>query len=150
MIRLLLLLSAVVQLQAADPLVGSWLLKSQQVSGQERQSRPLLLRIAQSGESLDFEYSVPTNQKQEVTLRFTARLDGSASDVKNSAGTKIGTAKVTRAGPARYRVMLEGPRRPTSSGTLTISTDGRTLTSESDTVGSDGSKIHTVQVFQRQ
>lgn len=143
------LLFAVAQAWAAEPIVGTWQLKRQEVAGHDAPSRPLTLRITQSGDSLEFEYSVEGNQKQEVSLRFAARLDGSEAEVKNSAGRKIGVAKVTRGGPSQYLVMLQGPNRPTSSGKMTVSSDGKTLTSESDAAGSDGAKLHTLQVFQR-
>src|SRR6185437_6907191 len=91
-----LLLCALLHASAAEPIAGTWLLKSQQVAGQERGSRPLTLRITQSGDVLEFEYSVTVNQKQEISLRFAARLDGSEADVKGPNGQKIGTAKVSR------------------------------------------------------
>ncbi|SPE42534.1 exported hypothetical protein [Candidatus Sulfopaludibacter sp. SbA3] len=135
---------------AAEPIAGKWLLKSQQVAGQETTSRPLTLRITQAGDALEFEYSVMVNQKQEVSLRFAARLDGSEADVKNSAGSKIGTAKVKRFGSSQYLVMLEGANRPTTSGRLTLSGNGKTLVSESDATAPGGAKTHTVQTFERQ
>lgn len=146
----LLVLASLARAWAADPIAGKWLLKSQQVAGQERISRPLTLRITQSGDVLEFEYSVVVNQKQEISLRFSARLDGSEADVKNSAGGKIGTAKVTRFGPWQYLVMLQGPNRPTSSGRMTVSSNGKTLVSESDATAPGGARTHTVQVFERQ
>ncbi len=145
----LLLVFALMQAWAAEPIAGTWLLKRQEVAGRDTASRPLTLRITQSGDSLEFEYSVVVNQKQEVSLRFAAKLDGSEAEVKNSAGRKIGVAKVTRGGPSQYLVMLQGPNRPTSSGKITLSSDGKTLKSESDAVGSDGAKLHTLQVFER-
>jgi hypothetical protein len=144
------MLLGVMQAWAAEPIAGTWLLKSQQVAGRETTSRPLTLRITQSNDGLAFEYSVVVNQKQEISLRFAARLDGSEAEVKNSAGRKIGTAKVTRFGPSQYLVMLQGPNRPTSSGRMTVSGDGKTLTSEADATGPGGAKTHTVQTFERQ
>ena len=135
---------------AVDPLVGKWLLKSQQVSGQETPSRPLTLEIRAVGDALEFEYSVTVNQKQEISLRFAARMDGSDAEVKNAEGRKIGTAKVSHFGPLQYLVMLEGPNRPTSSGRMTLSKDGKTLTSEADAAMPGGAKAHTTQVFERQ
>jgi hypothetical protein len=99
---------------------------------------------------LEFEYSVAGDPKQEVSLRFAARLDGSAADVRNSEGRTIGSAKVSRAGPSQYLVTLEGPHRPTSSGRMTVSEDGRKLVSESDAVAPGGARLHTVQIFDRQ
>ena len=145
-----LLLCELLQASAAEPIAGTWLLKSQQVAGQERASRPLTLRITQTGDVLEFEYSVPVNQKQEISLRFAARMDGSETDVKGPGGQKIGTAKVTRFGPSQYLVMLEGANRPTSAGRMTISSDGKTLTSEADASMPGGAKTHTTQVFARQ
>jgi hypothetical protein len=131
---------------AAEPIAGKWLLKSQQVGGRETASTPLTLRITQTGDALEFEYSAAASR-----MRFAARLDGSAADVKNADGRKIGTAKVTRGGgPSQYFVMLEGPNRPTSNGKLTVSSNGKTLVSESDAIARDGAKLHTVQTFERQ
>lgn len=145
-----ILLAAAASCQAAEPIAGKWRLKSTQVNGRDTASRPLTLRISQTGETLEFEYSVTADQKQEVSLKFAARLDGSPAEVANSAGKKLGTARVTRAGSSQYLVMLEGPGRPTSNGKLTLSKDGKTLTSESDANAPSDVKLHTVQVFERQ
>jgi hypothetical protein len=145
-----LLMGALAHAWAAEPIAGKWLLKSQQVNGRQTASRPLVLRITQTGDTLEFEYAVAVNQKQEVSLRFTARLDGSAAEVKNSAGRKIGTARVARHGAGQFLVQLEGPNRPTSSGQMTVSADGHTLVSESDAVAPGGDRLHTVQTFERQ
>jgi hypothetical protein len=137
-------------LQAAEPIAGTWHLKRQEVAGQETASRPLTLHITASGDTLAFEYAVVVNQRQQVSLRFAARLDGSPADVKDAADRKIGTARLTRAGPSRYLLQLEGPNRPTSAGSLTVSADGKTLTSESDAAPPGGAKVRTMQVFERQ
>ncbi|HUA59806.1 MAG TPA: hypothetical protein VML19_13690 [Verrucomicrobiae bacterium] len=141
--RAILLLLAFAGLHAAEPIAGTWVLTSQQVNGRETASPPLTLRITQSGDRLQFEYSA------KESVRFAARLDGSPADVSNSAGKKMGTAKVMRGGPLQYRVMLEGPNRPTSNGKLTISNGGKTLTSESDAMAPGGQRLHTVQIFER-
>ena len=107
-----MLLGAAAQAWAAEPIAGKWILKSQQVSGRETASQPLTLRITQAGDLLEFEYSVAVDQKQEVSLRFAARLDGSAADVKKSDGRKIGTAKVSRGGPSQYLVTLRRSQPP--------------------------------------
>jgi hypothetical protein len=141
---------ALVAATAAEPLIGKWLLKSQQVSGQDAPSRPLTLEIRPVGNALEFEYSVQLNNSRVVSLRFVARLDGSPGDIKDAQGRKIGTAKVLRANAADYSVMLEGPNRPTASGKMKLSADGKTLECESDSTARGGAKTHTVQIFGRQ
>ena len=118
----------------AEPLVGKWLLKSQQISGQDTAARPLILEITAVGGALQFEYSVPSKTSKAITLSFVARLDGSASDVKDAEGRKIGTAKVARASPLEYLLTLEGPNRPTASGKVKLSPDRTTLECDSDSV----------------
>jgi hypothetical protein len=135
---------------AVEPLVGRWLLKSQQVSGQETASRPLTLEIRAMGEALEFEYSVPLNASKAVSLRFVAHLDGSASEVKDAQGRKIGTARILRGNALEYSLILEGPNRPTASGKLKLSMDRMTLLCDSDSVAPGGAKTHTVQIFARQ
>jgi hypothetical protein len=137
------LLVACAGIHAAEPIAGTWVLKNQQVNGRDTPSPPLTLRITLSGDRLQFEYSA------KESVRFAARLDGSPAEVSNSAGKKMGTAKVTHGGPLEYRLMLEGPNRPTSSGKLTVSNGWKTLTSESDTTAPGGQRLHTVQVFER-
>jgi hypothetical protein len=129
---------------AAEPIAGTWQLKTQKVNERPTTSPPLTLRIAQSGEALKFEYS------SDASLRFDAKLDGSPAEVIGGDGKKIGVARVKHGGPEQYLVTLEGPNRPTMNGKLTVSSGGKTLTSESDVVGRDGQKVHTVQVFARQ
>jgi hypothetical protein len=130
--------------------VGRWLLKSQQVSGQETAGRPLTLEIRPAGDAFEFEYSTPLNASKAVSLRFVARFDGSPSEVKDALGRKIGTARVMRGKELQYAVILEGPNRPTASGTMKLSSDRKTLVCESDSAAAGGAKTHTVQVFARQ
>src|SRR5271168_1660923 len=81
--------------QAADPILGRWLLVSQEVGGQKTEVDELTLRIVMRGQTLEFGYSVPVNHVQFVSLRFIARPDGSEADVTNANLQKIGTARVT-------------------------------------------------------
>lgn len=138
-------------LPAAEPLAGRWLLTSQEVDGRKTEVDQLILRVSPKGEALEFAYSVPVNNIQFVSLRFSVRLDGTEGDVTNANGQKIGTVKVTKAGPSQYRIVLQGQGRPTASGTMTVSPDRRTLTSQSDSkVGSRSSITRMIQVFSRQ
>ena len=146
----LLIVTALLTAAPAEPLVGRWLLKSQQISGQETALRPLILEITAVGGALQFEYSVPSKASRAITLSFAARLDGSASEVKDAQGRKIGTAKVSRAGALEYSLILEGPNRPTASGKMKLSPDQKTLVCDSDSAAPGGVKTHTVQVFARQ
>ena len=93
---------------------------------------------------------IPVNGIQFVSMRFTSRLDGSEGEVKNAKGNKIGTVKVSKAGASEYTVLLQGENRPTATGKLKVSGDGKTLTSESDAKTQQQENRHTVQVFARQ
>ena len=136
---------------AAEPLVGRWLLSSQEVGGQKMTASDLTLRVNSAGQGLEFAYSVPVNHVQFVSLHFSARLDGTEADMTNGNGQKIGTVKVVKSGASAYRIVIAGPNRPTASGTMTVSADGKTLKSESDSMPSGRSApVHTVQVFSRQ
>jgi hypothetical protein len=146
---LLFLLSAT-QAWAAEPLVGRWLLKSQDVGGQQTDADPLTLRIVQRGNTFEFGYSLPVNNIQFVSMSFASQLDGAEVDVKNSQGNKIGTVKITKAGGSRYKVVLEGPNRPSAVGTMTVSPDGKTLTSDSEANVPGKGSTHTHQVFSRE
>jgi hypothetical protein len=146
----LLVAAALLTAAPAEPLVGRWLLKSQQISGQETALRPLLLEITAVGAALQFEYSVPSKASKAITLSFVVRLDGSAADVQNAQGRKIGTAKVSRGSALEYLLTLEGPNRPTASGKMKLSADRGTLECDSDSVAPGGVRTHTVQVFARQ
>jgi hypothetical protein len=142
---------AAAPLHAADPIVGRWLLTSQTVGGQKTPIDELTLRINASGAALEFAYSVPVRDIQFVSLRFTAKPDGTAADVTDANGKKVGTVKVTRASATQYKVVLEGSGRPTANGAMTVSADGKTLTSQSDsTPPGQNAVTHMVQVFARQ
>jgi hypothetical protein len=145
-----ILLLAAAQAWAAEPLVGRWLLKTQEVGGQQTDSDPLTLRIVQRGNSFEFGYSLPVNNIQFVSMSFASRLDGAEADVKNSQGNKIGTVKITKAGASLYKVVLEGPNRPSAVGTMTVSADGKTLTSDSDASVPGKGPVHTHQIFSRE
>jgi hypothetical protein len=136
---------------AEEPLVGRWLLVSQELGGQKVSVEDLTLRINPAGQALEFAYSVPVNNIQFVSLRFSVKLDGTQADVTNANGQKMGTVRLSKAGASQYRILLQGPNRPTATGTITISADGKTLKSESEsTQRGQSAATHMVQVFSRQ
>jgi hypothetical protein len=146
----LLLFVSSESLPAAEPLSGRWLLKSQTIGGRGTPTEALTLRIGPNGNAFEFAYSVPVNQVQFVSMKFASRLDGTEADVTDSGGKKIGTIRITRVGGSQYNVLLQGPNRPTASGKLSVSSDGKTLTSESDATMPNGAQTHTIQVFELQ
>ena len=148
--RAVILLLAATQAWAVEPLVGRWLLKTQEVGGQPTDPDQLTLRIVQRGNAFEFGYSIPVNDIQFVSMSFASHLDGAEAEVKNSQGNKIGTIKISKAGDSLYKVVLAGPNRPTATGTMTVSSDGKTLTSESDATVPGKGSTHTRQVFLRQ
>jgi len=149
-IGLVIMLSAG-PMRAAEPLPGRWLLVSQEIGGQKTEVDELTLRVIPAGQTLEFAYSVPVNHIQFVSLRFAARLDGTEADVTNANSIMIGTVKVTKSGAAQYRSILQGQNKPTASGTMTVSDDGKTLTSESESTRPGQSAVtRMVQLFARQ
>jgi hypothetical protein len=134
-----------------EPLLGTWRLVRQEVNGEKTNSEPLTLKVSQSGDKLAFAFSVPVNNVYFVSMTYTVKLDGSEADVKNAQGEKVGTIQMTPGGPSQYKVVLKGPNHPDSSGKLTVSPDGKTLTSEQDTVqvGPSGRPMHSKQSFSR-
>ena|SRR5580692_10049121 len=137
--------------RAAEPLLGRWLLVSQQIDGQKTAVDELTLRIVMRGQTLEFGYSVPVNNIQFVSLRFAARPDGSEAEVTNANGQKMGTVKVTKVSPLQYKILLQGKDRPLAPGTMTVSADHKTLTSESESKRpGQASATRMVQIFSRQ
>lgn len=144
------LLFTAVQAWAAEPLIGTWKMASQTVDGQKTDPDPVTLRVFESGGTLEFDYSVPVNNVNFVGTKFTAvRLDGSAGEIRNSHGDKIGTVKITKVGAAEYRAVIEGPSRPTATGRISISADGKTLTSDSQATAAGKGSTRAVQIFTR-
>lgn len=133
---------------ASEPLVGTWKLEHQEINGQEKETEPLTLRISPDGDKYLFAFSVPVNNIDFVSMSYTAKLDGSEADVKNSQGTKMGTVQITATGPLHYKLVLKGVNRPDSNGKLTISADGKKLTSETDATQA-GRAVHSLQLFLR-
>lgn len=133
---------------AAEPLVGVWRLERQELNGEKTDFEPLTLRIAQSGDRLAFAFSVPVNNIHYVSMRYVVRLDGSEAEVKNGQGENIGAIKMTKAGASQYKLVLSGANRPQTSGKLTVSADGKSLTSESDGMQA-GRPVHLLQQFMR-
>lgn len=136
---------------APEPIIGTWRLDSQEVNGQKSNAEPLTLKVSQDGDKLAFAFSVPVNNVYFVSMTYTVKLDGSEADVKNSQGQKMGTIQMTAGGPSQYKLILKGPNRPDSSGKLTVSPDGKTLSSEQDTVpgGPSARSMHSRQIFTR-
>lgn len=133
---------------AAEPLLGTWHLDRQEVNGVETKSGPLTLKISQSEDKLTFAFSVPENSTYMVRMTYTLQLDGSEAEVKNAQGDRVGTIQMTRNGVSQYKFVLKGPNRPDSSGTIMVSPDGKTLTSEAGSVR-EGRPTHSRQVFLR-
>jgi hypothetical protein len=146
---LLIALSAARAL-AADPLLGRWLLVSQEIDGRKMEISEMTLRIEAAGQAIEFAYSVPVNNIQFVSLRFTARPDGTDADVTNGNGQKVGTAKVTKTSASQYRVIVQGPNKPTATATAIVSPDGKTLTWQSESKAEQGAMTRMTQVFSRQ
>lgn len=143
-------LIAVTHAWAAEPLIGTWKMVSQTVDGQRADPDPVTLRVFESGGALEFDYSVPVNSVNFVGTKFTSiHLDGSAGDIRNSHGDKIGTVKITKVGAAEYRAVIEGPSRPTATGKIWISPDGKTLTSDSQATAAGKGSTRAVQIFTR-
>jgi hypothetical protein len=134
---------------AGEPLAGKWLLKHQEVAGKETTSNPLTLAITPSGKAFDFTFFVTINNTPVVSLKFTSPLDGTEAEVAGGDGKKMGTAKVSRDGGS-YKLLMEGSGRPAVTTKMTVSPDGKTLTSESDVTTPSGVNVHTEQVFDRQ
>ena len=144
-----LILLAFAQAKAAEPLAGTWRLKSQNVGGQSVGFEPLTLRITPSGRGFEFAYSVPVNNIQFVSMRYLSGLDGTEADVKDPQGAKIGSIKISKASPLQYNVTMQGVNRPTVSGKLTVSADRKTLTSDSNANLPGRGETRTVQIFSR-
>lgn len=133
---------------AAEPLLGTWHLDRQEVDGQKFDSSPLTLEVSQNGDKLAFAFSVPENDADVVRMTYVLKLDGDEADVKNAHGEKIGTVQMAHAGAGQYKIILKRPDRHDSAGKLVVSADGKTLTSETDTLQT-GRPVHTTQQFSR-
>ena len=142
------ILGASVLYAASNPFVGVWKLDSQAINGQKINSEPLVLKVTQDGDKLAFAFSVPINDVYFVSMSYTVKPDGSEGDVRNARGDKIGTVRISPAGPSQYSIVLKGLNRPDSSGKLTVSPDGKTLTSEQD-AAPGGRATHSTQLFSR-
>lgn len=133
---------------APEPLVGTWRLERQEINSEATNFEPLTLRIMQSGDRLAFAFSVPVNNVYFVSMSYTLRLDGTEADVKNGRDEKVGTIQMRNDGPSQYKLAMKGPNRPDSSGKLTVSPDGKSLTSEAESKQA-GRTVHSKQVFSR-
>ena len=131
-----------------EPLAGTWRLERQEINGEVTKSEPLSLKITQEGDRLAFAFSVPVNDIYFVSMSYTLRLDGTAADVKNGRGEKIGSIEMKSDGPSQYKLVLKGPNRPDSSGRLTVAADGKSLTSEAESM-QGGRTVRSKQVFLR-
>ena len=154
MTRAVLLSAALVSLAltasawAAEPLVGIWRLDHQELNGQAKDIEPLTLRISPDGDKFLFAFAVPVNNIDFVSMTYTSKLDGTEAEVKNAQRVKVGTIQIIRPKPSQYKFVLKGDHGRESSGSLTVSTDGKTLTSESDST-QGGQTAHLVQSFSR-
>jgi hypothetical protein len=133
----------------AEPIEGVWLMKKQEITGREGTANPMQLRVTQTVQGLEFAYAMIADSAPVVTIRFTAKLDGTECEVNDKSGAVIGSARLKKAGPSEYSLQMRPANRPPSVGMLRVSADRKTLTSESDTDDSRQGRIHAVQVFAR-
>jgi hypothetical protein len=134
---------------APDPLVGTWKLERQEMNGETGKVPPLQLSVYQIRDSLSFAFAALIDDAYVTTMGYRVLLDGTEADVKNAKGEKVGTVKVTVSAPSVYAITMSRPDRPSTTGKLTLSADGNTLTSETDTPQGDRS-IHLLQMYVRQ
>jgi hypothetical protein len=132
----------------AEPLVGTWRLDRQEVNGQQANSEPMTLKVTQDGDKFAFAFSVPVNNIYFVSMSYTVKMDGSEADVKNAQGDKVGSIRFTPGGPSQYNMVLKSPNHPDSNGKLTVSQDGKTLTSEAESQ-QGGRTLRSKQTFSR-
>jgi hypothetical protein len=144
----LVLLAFVASARAAEPLVGVWQLDHQEFNGQKRETEPLTLRISRDGDKFAFAFAVPVNNIDYVSLSYAAKLDGTEAEVKNARGVKVGTVQITTPSASHYKLVLKGENRPETTVHLTVSADGNTLTSQSDSTQA-GQPAKLVQTFSR-
>ena len=131
-----------------QPLVGTWQLDHQELNGQKRETEPLTLRITPDGDKFIFSFSVLVNNIDFVSMTYTAKLDGTEADIKNARGEKVGTVQITIPTPSHYTLLLKSEKHPETTVHLTVSADGKTLTSESNSGPADHT-AHLVQSFLR-
>jgi hypothetical protein len=143
-----IVLASVAPAWSAEPLLGTWRLGHQEINGQETSSEPMILKVTKAGDKFAFLFSVPVNNIYFVSMSYTVKLDGSSADVKNAHGDKVGFIRITPNGPSQYKIVLNSPNRPDSDGKLTVSPDGKTLTSEAESM-KDGRRIYSKQTFLR-
>jgi len=140
--------AAIIPARAEEPLVGVWKLAGQQLNGEKTDFETLTLRIAQKGDRIAFAFSVPVNNIHYLSMQYVVRLDGSEADIKNGEGVKLGSIKMSKTGSGQYAFTLQGPNRPETSGKLTVSSDAKHLTSESQGE-QNGRPMRLVQQFER-
>jgi len=153
--RMVLLIAAAAALwvtapvaKAAESINGVWRLESQEVDGEKASAEPMTLKVTQTGDKFLFAFSVPVNKIYFVSMSYTVRMDGSEGDVLNSHGEKVGTVQMSAAGPSKYRLILRSSNRRPSNILISVSADGKALTSESDAIQA-GRPVHSKQVFAR-
>lgn len=145
----LIALVSLTSARAAEPLLGTWQLEHQELNGQKKETEPVTIRVSPEGDRLLFAFSVPVNNIDFVSMTYSARLDGTEADVKNARGMKVGTIRIIVSSPSHYKLTLKGENHPESTGRLTVSPDGKTLTSEADSTQA-GHDNHLVQIFSRE
>jgi len=145
---LLVLAGSFVAPAASDePLVGYWQMIFQEIGGAKTKPLPIAIRITQDGSRLIFSYLM--NREQELTMTFTAHLDGSPVPVSDGRGAAKGAARLSKVSPTEYRLVLQMPNRPPEPGKLVLTEKGFILRIESDGILPDVGRRHIVQVFSK-
>jgi len=133
-----------VPLLAADPLNGTWKMRS---SGDPYGVRKQIVKVESVPGGTRFSYDIELGNGTPVAYYYITKMDGAEVPVYSS-GQEIMKIRVTRVGPNEYDATSESPGTTTKFKT-TISSDGKNLVTDGTFQQTGGKTIPSHVVFDR-
>jgi hypothetical protein len=140
---------AIAEAAAPDPVIGTWQLnvsKSTFTPGPAFKSQ--VRTYSQSGQSIAVVIKTVHADGKETTTQVTYQLDGKDYPVTGNPDADSNSVKQVDSNTAKFTLKKAG--KVVSTGTRTVSKDGKTLTVKSKGTSAKGEKFDDVLVLDKQ
>ena len=144
-------IAAMPALAADSPALGTWKLnvaKSKYVGSPAPKE---LTRVLEAdGDGVKYTFTGTTSDGKAISYGFTTKLDGSDSAITGSAPNGMDTASLKKVSANRWTVKQKKGGKVLSTGSVTISKDGKTTTVSIKGKTSEGKAFSSMGVYDKQ
>jgi hypothetical protein len=150
-IIILALFAAELAQAQADPFLGTWKLnvkKSKFTPGPPRKSETRIVVTGPNGMDVSVKRVNANGSTQE--FEYTTNLDGKAHPITGDGPQGADSIAVNLTAPKSMQVTLTKGGKAVGTATISVSSDGKSLTIASKGTGTDGTQFNDVAVYEKQ